>query len=51
MPRALAAFISIIIIFAVFAGLLTLLIAEIVAGANYLASVVPDHLDVLNHLY
>lgn len=47
MPRALAAFISIIIIFAVFAGLLTLLIAEIVAGANYLASVVPDHLDVL----
>ncbi|MGJ7920449.1 sporulation integral membrane protein YtvI [Neobacillus sp. LXY-4] len=47
MPRALAVLISLIIIFAVFAGLITLLIAEIVAGANYLAAVVPNHLDTI----
>lgn len=47
MPRPLAVFTSIIILFAVFAGLVTLLIAEIVTGANYLANVVPKHLDTL----
>jgi len=47
MPRALAAFIALIIIFALFAGLITLLIAEIVSGANYLSTVVPEHLDTL----
>ncbi len=47
MPRALSVFITLIFIFAVFAGLITLLIAEIVTGANYIADVVPDHLDTI----
>jgi sporulation integral membrane protein YtvI len=47
MPRALAVLISLILIFAFFAGLITLLIAEIVSGADYLAKVVPNHLDTL----
>jgi sporulation integral membrane protein YtvI len=47
MPRALSVFITLIIIFAIFAGLITLLIAEIVTGANYIAAVVPDHLDTI----
>ncbi|WP_251549543.1 sporulation integral membrane protein YtvI [Neobacillus muris] len=44
MPRALAVFISLIILFAAFAGIITLLIAEIVSGAAYLSKVVPEHL-------
>jgi sporulation integral membrane protein YtvI len=47
MPRALAVLISLIILFAIFAGLITLLIAEIVSGADYLARVVPTHLDTV----
>ncbi len=47
MPRVLAVFIGLIIIFAVFAGLITLLVAEIVSGTAYLAKVVPEHLDTL----
>jgi sporulation integral membrane protein YtvI len=47
MPRALAVLLGLIIIVAFFAGLITLLIAEIVSGANYLAKVVPEHLDTL----
>ncbi|MFF2450484.1 sporulation integral membrane protein YtvI [Neobacillus sp. NPDC058068] len=47
MPRVLAVFVALIVIFAVFAGLITLLVAEIVTGANYLATVVPEHLDTL----
>ncbi|MGD6841056.1 sporulation integral membrane protein YtvI [Bacillus infantis] len=47
MPRALAVLISLILIFAFFAGLITLLIAEIVSGADYLAQVVPNHLETL----
>jgi sporulation integral membrane protein YtvI len=47
MPRGLAVFVALIIIFALFAGLVTLLVAEIVTGANYLAKVVPEHLDTL----
>jgi sporulation integral membrane protein YtvI len=51
MPRVLAVFISLILIIAIFAGLLTLLIAEIVSGANYLADVVPEHLDtIINYI-
>ncbi len=51
MPRVLAVFISLVLIIAVFAGLVTLLIAEIVTGANYLATVVPDHLDtIINYI-
>nr|WP_263325450.1 sporulation integral membrane protein YtvI [Neobacillus sp. Marseille-Q6967] len=47
MPRGLAVFIALIIIIAFIAGLVTLLVAEIVSGANYLAKVVPEHLDTL----
>src|SRR5947207_8334151 len=47
MPRTLAVLLTLIIVFALFAGLITLLIAEIVSGANYLAKVVPEHLDTL----
>jgi sporulation integral membrane protein YtvI len=47
MPRALSVILTLTIIFSVFAGLVTLLIAEIVAGANYIAAVVPEHLDTL----
>jgi sporulation integral membrane protein YtvI len=47
MPRVLAVFVALIIIFSFFAGLLTLLIVEIVSGANYLSTVVPEHLDTL----
>lgn len=47
MPRTLAVLVSLILIFAVFAGFITLLIAEIVSGADYLAKVVPTHIDTL----
>lgn len=47
MPRILAVFLGLIIIVAFFAGLITLLIAEIVSGAAYLANTVPKHLDTL----
>lgn len=47
MPRALAVLVSLVLIFAVFAGLITLLIAEIVSGADYLSKVVPSHLETL----
>ncbi|MEH7121298.1 sporulation integral membrane protein YtvI [Neobacillus vireti] len=47
MPRVLAVLIALIVIFAFCAGLITLLVAEIVSGAAYLATVVPEHLDTL----
>ncbi len=47
MPRPLAVLVALIIIFALFAGLITLLVAEIVSGANYIAKVVPEHLDTI----
>ena len=50
MPRGLAVFVALIIIFAFSAGLVTLLIAEIVSGANYLAKVVPEHLGYINQV-
>ncbi|MCP3741321.1 sporulation integral membrane protein YtvI [Rossellomorea sp. BNER] len=45
LPRAWAAFISIIMVVGIFVGLITLLIAEIVSGANYLADEIPGHVD------
>lgn len=47
LPRAFAVILSIIIILSLFAGLITLLVAEIVTGAAYLANVVPEHINVL----
>lgn len=49
MPRSLAVLVTLIIIFAIFAGLLTLLVAEIVSGAAYLADVLPKHLNTMIH--
>lgn len=47
MPRALAVTVALIMLFSIFAGLVTLLVAEIVSGANYLAKVVPTHVETL----
>ncbi|MBS4173793.1 sporulation integral membrane protein YtvI [Bacillus sp. FJAT-49736] len=47
LPRSIAVIISILLIISVFIGLITLLITEIVAGANYLADVLPDHVQTL----
>ncbi|WP_017756090.1 sporulation integral membrane protein YtvI [Calidifontibacillus oryziterrae] len=47
MPRGLAVIIVLLLIIAVVAGLLTLLIAEIISGSNYLARVVPGHFEKL----
>ncbi|MGM7636418.1 sporulation integral membrane protein YtvI [Bacillus sp. Hm123] len=46
-PRPAAVVTSIITMIALFAGIITLLIAEIVAGANYFAEVVPGHIDTM----
>ncbi|VEF47339.1 sporulation integral membrane protein YtvI [Bacillus freudenreichii] len=46
-PRALAVLTALIILIGIFTGLITLLIAEIVAGASYLATVVPEHVATL----
>ncbi|PLR77784.1 sporulation integral membrane protein YtvI [Bacillus sp. V3-13] len=46
-PRGLAVILALTIIFAIFAGLITLLVAEIVSGADYLAKMVPTHLEKL----
>ncbi|MBM7653131.1 sporulation integral membrane protein YtvI [Neobacillus cucumis] len=47
MPRVLAVLIALIVIFAICAGFITLLVAEIVSGTAYIARVVPEHLDTL----
>ncbi|MGE8206337.1 sporulation integral membrane protein YtvI [Heyndrickxia sp. NPDC080065] len=46
-PRALAVIVSIILLIGVFSGIVTLLITEIVSGTNYLAKVVPKHVDTV----
>ena len=47
LPRGVAIFISLLLIFTVLAGLITLLVVEIVAGAEYLSKVVPAHIQTL----
>lgn len=47
MPRSLAVIVALILLFAIVAGLVTLLIAEIVSGTQYLANVVPNHFQKL----
>lgn len=47
MPRGLAVFVALLLILSVFAGLITLLVAEIVSGADYLGGVVPGHVETL----
>ena len=46
-PRTFSVIFTLILVFAFFAGILTLLVAEIVTGADYLAKVVPSQLDTL----
>jgi sporulation integral membrane protein YtvI len=47
LPRGWATIISLILLVVIFIGLITLLIAEIVSGANYLADVVPSHVETI----
>lgn len=47
LPRALAVLVTLLSIFSALAGLITLLIVEIVAGANYLSSHLPKQLNTL----
>lgn len=47
MPRGLAVITVLFLIIALVAGLLTLLIAEIISGSNYLAKVVPSQFEKL----
>jgi sporulation integral membrane protein YtvI len=46
-PRSFAVVVSLLIILSILAGLITLLVSEIVSGANYLGDVVPLHLDTI----
>lgn len=46
-PRPVAVITSILLIIGIFIGIVSLLIAEIVSGANYLANVVPGHVETL----
>ena len=45
LPRSLSVILSLLLIFSVLAGLIILLITEIVSGTNYLASVIPTHIE------
>ncbi|WP_453994487.1 sporulation integral membrane protein YtvI [Bacillus nitroreducens] len=47
MPRGLSVFLGIFLVFGSVMGLLTLLVAEIISGANYLAKEVPQHFERL----
>lgn len=47
LPRGLAVFVSLLLIFLIFAGLITLLVAEIISGTNYLAGVIPEHIETI----
>ncbi|MBS4208788.1 sporulation integral membrane protein YtvI [Bacillus sp. FJAT-50079] len=46
-PRTLAVITTLILMISLFAGFITLLIAEIVAGTTYLATVVPEHVGTM----
>ena len=50
LPRSLAVIVTLFSIFSAFAGLITLLITEIVAGANYLSTHLPIQLNTLIHI-
>lgn len=47
MPRWLAVIVTLVVLFAIVVGLVTLLIAEIVSGTQYLANVVPENFQTL----
>ncbi|WP_077214219.1 sporulation integral membrane protein YtvI [Bacillus dakarensis] len=45
LPRSLAVIIGLVLIFSLLAGFITLLVVEIVSGADYFAEVVPEHVE------
>ncbi|WP_043934128.1 sporulation integral membrane protein YtvI [Bacillus sp. EB01] len=47
MPRPVAVLLTLLLLVSIFAGIITLLVAEIVSGATYLAAVLPSHLNTL----
>ncbi|PLT31180.1 sporulation integral membrane protein YtvI [Peribacillus deserti] len=47
LPRGISVLLALLTIISLLAGLITLLITEIVSGANYLAEVVPQHIETL----
>ncbi len=47
LPRGIAVVIAIMLLICLIAGILILLVAEIVTGTTYLAKVIPGHLDLL----
>lgn len=46
LPRAIAVLLVLILIFGLFAGLLTLLISQLISGAEYLSKTLPDNVNV-----
>ncbi|MBU8905157.1 sporulation integral membrane protein YtvI [Desertibacillus haloalkaliphilus] len=48
-PRVLAVIITLCLLFAVVTAMVTLLVAEIISGSNYLAQSVPNHFQTLVH--
>lgn len=50
-PRGLSTFLTIILIFSVIIGLITLVIAEMISGITYLTNVIPEHIqDMFNFI-
>lgn len=47
LPRGFAVIITLIAIVSTCAGIITLLLAEVVSGAHYLSNIIPKHLDTL----
>ncbi|MDC3415747.1 sporulation integral membrane protein YtvI [Aquibacillus salsiterrae] len=47
LPRALSVFLSILLIMAAIAGLITLLIMELISGTTYMAEQIPRHFETL----
>lgn len=45
LPRIISVILSLLLIFSILAGLIILLITEIISGTNYLASVIPNHIE------
>lgn len=45
LPRGISVILSLLLIFSTLAGLIILLITEIISGTNYLASVIPNHIE------
>ena len=47
LPRGLAVVVALLLIISTFAGIVTILVAEIISGANYFGDVVPEHLELI----